>query len=70
MWIFVSHFMIWPILKSWFIIEVAYPLTLLVCLGVWWLATNIATPAARAGVAAGRTIPTDRRPLRPGDPPV
>jgi acyl-CoA synthetase (AMP-forming)/AMP-acid ligase II len=40
MWIFISHFMIWPILKSWFIIEVAYPLTVLVCLGVWWVATN------------------------------
>jgi hypothetical protein len=39
MWIFISHFMIWPTLKSWFIIEVAYPLTLLVCLGVWWAAT-------------------------------
>jgi hypothetical protein len=40
MWIFISHFMIWPTLKSWFIIEVAYPLTVLVCLGVWWVATN------------------------------
>jgi acyl-CoA synthetase (AMP-forming)/AMP-acid ligase II len=40
MWIFISHFMIWPPLKSWFVVEVAYPLTLITCLGVWWVATN------------------------------
>jgi hypothetical protein len=40
MWIFVSHFMIWPPMKELFVVEVAYPLTVLASLGVWWLATR------------------------------
>ena len=43
MWILISHFMIWPPLKSVFVIEVAYPLTVLSCVGVWWVATNAAS---------------------------
>jgi hypothetical protein len=40
MWILISHFMIWPPLKSLFIIEVAYPLTIASSIAVWWVATN------------------------------
>ena len=35
MWIFISHFMIWPPMKELFIVEVAYPLTVLASLAVW-----------------------------------
>ncbi len=38
MWIFISHFMIWPPMKQLFIVEVAYPLTVLASLVVWRLA--------------------------------
>lgn len=40
MWIFISHFMIWPPMKELFIVDVAYPLTILASLGVWWTMTQ------------------------------
>lgn len=40
MWIYISHFMIWPPMKDWFIVEVAYVLTILASLGVWWAMTQ------------------------------
>ena len=40
MWIFISHFMIWPPMKDWFVVEVAYPLTILASVGVWWMFTR------------------------------
>lgn len=40
MWILISHFMIWPPMKDWFIVEVAYPLTVLASIGVWWTFTH------------------------------
>ena len=40
MWILISHFMIWPPMKDWFIVEVAYPLTVVASIGVWWTFTH------------------------------
>ncbi|MEZ5297938.1 MAG: phosphopantetheine-binding protein [Ilumatobacteraceae bacterium] len=40
MWILISHFMIWPPMKDVFIVEVAYPLTVLASIGVWWTFTR------------------------------
>ncbi|MCB0969630.1 MAG: hypothetical protein KDB37_22555, partial [Ilumatobacter sp.] len=40
MWILISHFMIWPPMKDLFIVEVAYPLTVLASVGVWWTFTR------------------------------
>ena len=41
LWIFVSHFVIWPPMKDLFIVEVAYPLTVLASLGVWRVVTAV-----------------------------
>lgn len=41
MWILISHFMIWPPMKDLFVVEVAYPLTVLAAIGVWWLMTGM-----------------------------
>ena len=40
MWILISHFMIWPPFQDWFVLEVAYVLTVLASIGVWWLMTR------------------------------
>jgi hypothetical protein len=50
--------MIWPPLKELFIVEVAYPLTVLSSVGVWWLAEHL--PAAARHVV-GRVRRDDRR---------
>jgi hypothetical protein len=53
MWILISHFMIWPPMKELFIVEVAYVLTVVASIGVWWLVTE-------APRLLARRLPLDR----------
>ena len=39
MWIYVTHFTIWPIFTGVFVREVAYVLTIVAGVGVWWITT-------------------------------
>ena len=64
MWILISHFMIWPPMKDWFVVEVAYPLTVLASIGVWWTFTHAPrlvrerlVPAVRSRPVAGPNRP-------------
>jgi hypothetical protein len=64
MWILISHFMIWPPMKDWFIVEVAYPLTVLASIGVWWTFTHGPRLVRERAVPAVRSRPvaTGNRP--------
>jgi surface polysaccharide O-acyltransferase-like enzyme len=41
MWIYVSHFAIWPMFRSVFVREVAYVCTIAAGVGVWWAAERL-----------------------------
>jgi acyl-CoA synthetase (AMP-forming)/AMP-acid ligase II len=58
MWILISHFMIWPPMTEWFVVEVAYVLTVAASVGVWWLVTRA------PGLVDARLGLTGRRPAR------
>lgn len=67
MWIFISHFMIWPPMKDAFIVEVAYPLTIIASLGIWWAATRL---PRRIRVAVGEWRMGAGRPVFTSNPSV
>lgn len=64
MWILISHFMIWPPMKDWFIVEVAYPLTVLASIGVWWTFTHGPRLVRErlASTVRSRPVAADHRP--------
>ncbi len=55
MWILISHFVIWPPLADLFVTEVAYPLTVLASMAVWWTVTRLTDSVRQYRRSARRT---------------
>ena len=58
MWIYLSHFHIWPVAKRSAPLAVAYPATVLAGVGIWYLVGVCTRAWSRRTVGAGRALET------------